>query len=129
MKRTNFSFGAELLDSLKTLAGSVTAILHTRMELLAIDLEEARERLTMLITLLLMALFFIGVGIVLLTLLIIVLFWDTHRLQVMAGLTGLFLAGGVAAAWMAVQKMRTLPRVFAATLAILYRDSARLPPP
>lgn len=129
MKKTNFSFGAELLDSLKTLAGSVTAILHTRMELLAIDLEEARERLTMLITLLLMALFFIGVGIVLLTLLIIVLFWDTHRLQVMAGLTGLFLAGGVAAAWMAVQKMRTLPRVFAATLAILYRDSARLPPP
>lgn len=129
MKRTNFSFGAELLDSLKTLAGSVTAILHTRMELLAIDLEEARERLTMLITLLLMALFFIGVGIVLLTLLIIVLFWDTHRLQVMAGLTGLFLVGGVAAAWMAVQKIRTLPRVFAATLAILYRDSARLPPP
>lgn len=107
----------------------MTAILHTRMEVLAIDLEEERERLSTLIALLLMALFLIGVGLVLATLLIIALFWDTHRLPVMAGLTGLFLIGGVIATWMAVRKMRTLPRLFAATLALLYRDTARLPPP
>lgn len=129
MKRADFAFGTELLHSLKTVAGSLTAILHTRMEVLAIDLEEERERLSTLIALLLMALFLIGVGLVLATLLIIALFWDTHRLPVMAGLTGLFLIGGVIATWMAVRKMRTLPRLFAATLALLYRDSVRLPPP
>ena len=129
MKIADFAFGTELLHSLKTVAGSLTAILHTRMEVLAIDLEEERERLSTLIALLLMALFLIGVGLVLATLLIIALFWDTHRLPVMAGLTGLFLIGGVIATWMAVRKMRTLPRLFAATLALLYRDTARLPPP
>lgn len=129
MKKANFSFGTELLNSLRVVSRTLIAILHTRMELLAIDLEEERERLSTLIMLLLTALFLIGVGVVLATMLIIALFWDTHRLPVMAGLTGLFLVAGTVASWMAVQKMRTLPRIFAATLALLYQDSTRLPRP
>ncbi|BBP04044.1 hypothetical protein TPL01_15770 [Sulfuriferula plumbiphila] len=117
-----------LLDSLKALTGTLIAIVYTRLELLSTDLEEERERLAILLILMLVALFCIGVGVILAVLLIVVAFWDTHRLLVLAGFTGLFLVGGLSASWMALHKLRTKPRLFAATLAELYQDSAQLPP-
>lgn len=117
-----------LLDSLKTLTGTLIAIVYTRLELLSTDLEEERERLTILLMLMLVALFCIGFGLILAVLLIVVAFWDTHRLLVLAGLTALFLVGGLSASWMALHKLRTKPRLFAATLAEFYQDSTQLPP-
>ncbi|HUW29726.1 MAG TPA: phage holin family protein [Sulfuriferula sp.] len=117
-----------LLDSLKTLTGTLIAIVYTRLELLSTDLEEERERLAILLMLMLVALFCIGVGLILAVLLIVVAFWDTHRLLVLAGLTALFLVGGLSASWLALHKLHTKPRLFAATLAELYQDSAQLPP-
>lgn len=87
------------------------AILHTRVELLAIELEEERENLIALIMLMLTALTLIGVGIVLSTILIIILYWDTYRLQVIAVLAGLFLLAGAVASRMAFKEMRALHRV------------------
>jgi len=128
MTAENNPAGKGLLDSLKTLTGTLIAIVYTRLELLSTDLEEERERLAILLILMLVALFCIGVGIILAVLLIVVAFWDTHRLLVLGGFTGLFLAGGLSASWLALHKLRTKPRLFAATLAELYQDSARLPP-
>lgn len=120
--------GKGLLDSLKTLTGTLIALVYTRLELFSTDLEEERERLAILLMLMLVALFCIGVGLILAVLLIVVAFGDTHRLLVLDGLTGLFLLGGLAAPWIALHKLRTKPRLFAATLAELYKDSALLPP-
>lgn len=128
MTAENNPAGKGLLDSLKTLTGTLIAIVYTRLELLSTDLEEERERLAILLILMLVALFCIGVGIILAVLLIVVAFWDTHRLLVLGGFTGLFMAGGLSASWLALHKLRTKPRLFAATLAELYQDSARLPP-
>ena len=128
MTAENNPAGKGLLDSLKTLTGTLIAIVYTRLELLSTDLEEERERLAILLILMLVALFCIGVGIILAVLLIVVAFWDTHRLLVLGGFTGLFLAGGLSASWLALHKLRTKPRLFAATLAELYQDSAGLPP-
>lgn len=128
MTAENNPAGKGLLDSLKTLTGTLIAIVYTRLELLSTDLEEERERLAILLILMLVALFCIGVGIILAVLLIVVAFWDTHRLLVLGGFTGLFLAGGLSASWLALHKLRTKPRLFAATLAELYQDSTRLPP-
>lgn len=128
MTAENNPAGGGLLDSLKTLTGTLIAIVYTRLELLSTDLEEERERLAILLILMLVALFCIGVGIILAVLLIVVAFWDTHRLLVLGGFTGLFLTGGLSASWLALHKLRTKPRLFAATLAELYQDSARLPP-
>ena len=115
-----------LFESLKTLSASLVGIVHTRLELLSTDIAEEREHLITLLLLVQLALFFLGVGILLLALLIVVAFWESHRLLVLGGLTGLFLLASVGAAWLAVHKTRTRPRLFAASLAELSKDRQHL---
>jgi uncharacterized membrane protein YqjE len=118
--------GGGLYDSLKGLAASLIAIAHTRLDLLSTDLEEERERLLSVLLMLFVALFCLGVGVVLLALLIVVAVWESHRLLALVGLTALFLAGGAAAFGCARHKLRTKPKLFAASLAELSKDRQHL---
>jgi len=111
-----------LFESLKTLSGSVVGIVHTRLELLSTDIAEEREHLTILLLLGVVALFCLGVGVVLLAILIAVAFWESHRLAALGGLTGFFLIAGSGLAWLALHKARTKPRLFEASLAELSKD-------
>jgi uncharacterized membrane protein YqjE len=115
-----------LFESLKTLSGSLIAIVHTRLELLSNDIAEERAHLTTLLVLGLVALFCLGVGVVLLTILIAVVFWESHRLAALGGLTGFFLVAGTGLVWLAMHKARTRPRLFEASLAELSRDRQQL---
>lgn len=115
-----------LFESLRTLSVSLVGIVHTRLELLSTDIAEEREHLITLLLLVQLALFFLGVGILLLALLIVVAFWESHRLLVLGGLTGLFLLASAGAAWLAVHKTRIRPRLFAASLAELSKDRQHL---
>jgi len=115
-----------LFESLRTLSVSLVGIVHTRLELLSTDIAEEREHLITLLLLVQLALFFLGVGILLLALLIVVAFWESHRLLVLGGLTGLFLLASAGSAWLAVHKTRTRPRLFAASLAELSKDRQHL---
>jgi uncharacterized membrane protein YqjE len=115
-----------LLASLTTLAATLVDIAHTRLALLSADLEEDREHLLSLLVLALVALFCLGVGVVLATILLVVAFWDTQRLLVLGALAGVFLAAGMAAWAFALHKVRTKPRVFAASLLELLKDWQQL---
>ena len=115
-----------LLESLTTLAATLVAIAHTRLDLLAADVEEEREHVFSLLVMALAALFCLGVGVVLATILLVVAFWDTHRLLVLGLLAGLFLAAGMAACAFAMHKARTKPRLFAASLSELLKDRQQL---
>ncbi len=115
-----------MFESLKTLSGSVVGIVHTRLELLSTDIAEEREHLTTLLVLGLVALFFLGVGVVLLAILIAVAFWESHRLAALGGLTGFFLLAGAGLAWLALHKARTKPKLFEASLAELSKDRQHL---
>ena len=115
-----------LLDSLSMLAATLVAIAHTRLSLLASDLEEEREHVFSLLVLVLASIFCLVVGVVLGTLLLVVAFWDTHRLLVLGALAGVFLAAGMAAWAFAMHKARTKPRLFAASLAELLKDRQHL---
>ncbi len=115
-----------LLESLKTLAATLVGIAHTRLDLLSTDLEEEREHLFLLVILSLVALFCLGVGVVLATILLVVAFWDTHRLLVLGSLTGIFLAMGFAMWAFALHKVRSKPRLFAASLSELRKDRQQL---
>ncbi|MHB1293171.1 MAG: phage holin family protein [Sulfuricella sp.] len=115
-----------LLDSLTTLAATLVAIAHTRLDLLSADLEEGREHLLSLLVLGLAALFCLGIGVVLATMLLVAAFWDTHRLLVLGSLAGFFLAAGMAAWVFAMHKARTKPRLFAASLSELFKDRQQL---
>ena len=115
-----------LLESLATLAATLVAIAHTRLDLLSADLEEDREHLLSLLVLTLAALFCLGVGVVLATILLVVAFWDTHRILALSGLAVFFLAAGMAAWMFAKHKARTKPRLFAASLSELLKDRQQL---
>lgn len=115
-----------LFESLRTLSSSLIGIVHTRLELLSTDIAEEREHLITLLVLVLLALFCLGVGVVLLALLIVVAFWDSHRLLALGGVTIGFLLASAGMAWLAVHKTRTRPRLFAASLGELSKDRQHL---
>ena len=111
-----------LLSSLKNLTISLIAILHTRLELISTDLEEGRERFISLLALAFISLFSLCFGAVMLTILVVVVFWDTHRLLVMGSLTGLFLIVGAAIGAVVMRRLKRMPRMFEASLAELIKD-------
>ncbi len=111
-----------LLNSLKNLTVTLIAIVHTRLELLSTDLEEGRERFISLLAMAFVSLFSLCFGAVLLTILIVVVFWDTHRLLVLGSLTGLFLIAGAILGAIVIGKLKSMPRMFEASLAELIKD-------
>ena len=118
--------GKGLFESLSSFAATLVALAHTRLDLLSTDLEEERVHVFSLLVLVLAALFCIGVGVVLATILLVTAFWDTHRLLVLGLLAGFFLAVGLVAGAVAFHKARTKPRLFAASLSELYKDRQQL---
>ncbi|MHB1083470.1 MAG: phage holin family protein [Thiobacillus sp.] len=126
MAEESHAASAGLFESLKTLSVSLVSIVHTRLELLSTDVAEEREQLTTFLVLVMVALGCLGVGVVLLAMLIVVAFWETHRLLALAGLTGLFLAAGIGLGWFAMYRIRTKPRLFEASLAELAKDRQHL---
>jgi len=115
-----------LFESLKTLSVSLVSIVHTRLELLSTDVAEEREQLTTFMVLVLVALGCFAIGVVLLAFLIVVIFWESHRVLALAGLTGLFLTAGIGLGWYALHRVRTKPRLFEASLAELSKDRQHL---
>ena len=67
--------------SLRRLGTTLCATLHSRIELLALELARERTRVTRLVLLGLAALFFLTLGAITATIFVIVLFWDSQRLS------------------------------------------------
>lgn len=118
-----------LLDSVKVLAGTLLAIGQTRLELLSNDLEEERAWLTSMLIWTLVALFCAALAVVLATLLIVVIFWDSYRLLALSVMIGIFILGAVFA-WRTLCNMtRSKPRLFSASLGELGKDREQLATP
>jgi len=115
-----------LFASLRGLIATATALLRTRLELLATELEEEKLRLLSIVMYAAAALFLFGAGVVLLAIFVAVLFWDSHRLLAMAGLTAAFLLCGWVAWSLALRQVRTGSRLFSASLAELAQDHQAL---
>ena len=115
-----------LLDSLTVLAATLAGMAHTRIDLLSTDLEEELDHAFSLMVLSLVALFCLGVGVILLTLLLVVAYWDTHRLLVLGSLAGFFLLTGLAVCAFILHRMKAKPRLFAQSLSELYEDRQQL---
>jgi uncharacterized membrane protein YqjE len=111
-----------LLNSLKNLTVTLIAIIHTRLELISTDLEEGRERFISLLAMAFVSLFSLCFGAVLLTILLVAVFWDTHRLLVLGSLTGIFLLAGTVLGTLVIHRLKSMPRMFEASLAELIKD-------
>lgn len=115
-----------LLDSFRKLALTLTGVLQTRLGIFATELEEAKLQLSQLLLLGLVALFCLGLGIVLLAVFFVVLFWDSYRLAVLGVMAGVFLGMGIFAVLALRAKTAENTKMFSATLAELAKDREQL---
>ena len=115
-----------VLDSLKRLARTAVELVRTRLELLSLDVEEAKLRFLSILLLGAVAFLCLSLGVVMGALWLVVAFWETHRMLVMGLLTGGFLGGGLLALAALSWQAKKGPRLFAATLAELEKDREAL---
>ncbi|MES2050261.1 MAG: phage holin family protein [Pseudomonadota bacterium] len=115
-----------IIDSLARVAATLLETLHTRLELISVEVEEEMARYSSYLLWTVVALFCAGVAVLLAILLIVVLFWDSHREAVLLSLIGVF--GGLALylGWWLRESMRNKPSLLSYSLAELKRDTATL---
>ena len=115
-----------LMGSVKRLLSTLTSIASTRLELLANELQEERLYLTQMLLFTLVALFCFGMGVLLFIAIIVVLFWDDHRLAVLGVLCTLFFVLGTLIAMLLRSKAQAKAKLFSASLAELDKDREQL---
>jgi uncharacterized membrane protein YqjE len=115
-----------LLDSLRSLAQTFVALLQTRLEIVASEIDEGRTRLARIAVLAALAAFCLGLAVVLLVFFLVVLFWDSNRLLAIGVLTGVFTAGAIAAGLVLRLEIVRRPKFLSATLEELRKDAKKL---
>jgi uncharacterized membrane protein YqjE len=115
-----------LFGSLKRLVATLVDVGHTRLQLLANEIHEERLRIQQLWLLAILGVFFFALGVLLSTLFVILLFWDSNRLLAVGGFAGLYLAIGIVFAVVVRNRTARGSRLFEASLGELKKDGARL---
>ena len=115
-----------LLSSLKNLVSTGASIAQTRLELISTDVQIARSKFISLLVMIVFALFFLFFGLVMLALLIVIYNWETDRILALTLLMSGFLAVGVILAAVILQSLRTMPKLFEATISELQKDREEL---
>lgn len=110
------------------MAATVLAILQTRAELLAVEVEEEVLRFFSYLILSLVALICFGLATLLAILLIIVIFWDDNRIAAVACLMAFFGIASVALALGVRNCFRKKPKFLAGTLGEISKDVEMLKP-
>jgi uncharacterized membrane protein YqjE len=115
-----------LLESLRNLARTFLAIVQTRIEIFASEIDEERTRLARIAVLAALAALCIALAVILLVFFLVVLFWDTNRLLAIGVLAGVFAIGGIAACLGLRAAISQRPKFLSATLAELRKDRTKL---
>lgn len=111
------------MGSLQRLGDLALGTMHTRLELFSVELEEEKYRFvqTMLLTSAVITL--TGTALILLTITVVVLFWESARTAVLCGLTLLYVIIAGLACWKLFRHLSE-GAAFRGTLAELAKDRA-----
>jgi uncharacterized membrane protein YqjE len=115
-----------LFRSLAHFVATAVGIAQTRLELLTTELQEEMHRVAEIMLWATVALLAAGIGLFLLALVIIFVFWDTHRLLASIAVTSVFFLITAVAGLVLRSKVRSKPPMLDATLAELKKDRASL---
>jgi uncharacterized membrane protein YqjE len=115
-----------LLSSIKGLAATGASIAKTRLELLSLDVQIARSKFITLLIMIVSALFFLFFGLVMLALLIVIYSWEADRMMALGLLAAAFLIIGLILALLITQSLRSMPKLFEASIAELAKDRKEL---
>lgn len=108
-----------LFSAGKRLLSSLIAASETRLRLAVLELEEERARLVTLLMIIGLSLVMLLLGLAVLTLLVAVIFWDSHRLAAIGISAAVLLGGGLLLALLArhLARRHTLLKTTLAQLA------------
>lgn len=115
-----------LFSSARRLLGTAVETLQLRLALLSNEIEQEKLRLFDGLLWAGLALLLLGLGALLLSAFIVVLFWDTHRLLALGTLASLFLGSGVGLLLMARSRLQSPGGLFNSSVTELGRDRAGL---
>ena len=115
-----------LLQSLRNLGATLVAMLQTRLELLATDLEEERTRVLQILFWAAGAMFFFGVGVLVLALLAVLLLWEERRVGAIIALAMIFFVISAGVAIGVRNRLRARSRIFHSSVEELSRDQKEL---
>lgn len=108
------------------IGATVLAMARTRLELASVELQEETQRVVGYLALALIATVLGSVALLLAVILVLALFWDTHRLLALSAMIGVFAIGCA----ITVARLRTglaqRPPLLSQTLAELRKDAAAL---
>jgi uncharacterized membrane protein YqjE len=115
-----------LFKSIANLVANLIATAQTRIELLTTELQEEIHRAAELLVWTLVALLAAAMGLFLTALVIIFVFWDTHRVLASVLVASSFFVIAAAALVVLRAKVRNRPRLLEGTLAELAKDREQL---
>jgi len=118
-----------MLGSVRELARTLLSFAETRARIAATELEEQVARLAEILVWAAAALFFGGVALVFVAILIVLLFWDSSRLLATGLLALLFLGIAATSGFIVRARLRERPKFLSATLAELKQDGERIARP
>ena len=111
-----------IFETVGRIGGTMLAMVETRLELAALEVEEESQRLLGYFALALMSLILFGIALVLVSLTIILVFWEHYRLHAALGLAALFAVAGTMIGLKLRTAFKTRPRMLASTVAELNKD-------
>jgi len=115
-----------LLASLRRMFATLLALVHTRVELFTTEIEEEIQRVAGILLWALVALFFGSLTVLFLAVLILIVFWEDHRVLAASLITAAFLLLTVTFGLLARARLRAKPRFMAASIEELKRDRSTL---
>lgn len=114
--------------SVSRLAGTIIDLLRTRLELATVELEEETLRFFSYLLFALTAMFCFAMTTMLGALLVVVIFWDTHRIPVLVSLIVAFGLSGLAIGLGIRNHYRSKPKMLTHTLSELSKDIEHISP-
>jgi uncharacterized membrane protein YqjE len=118
--------GHGLFASLRRVLATLIELVHTRLELVGVELQVEVQRAASLLLWAFGALLCAIVAVVLLAGTVMIALWDTHRLLAAGCVTAFFAVAALGSALYARHRVRTRPHMFAGSLGELKRDVATL---
>ncbi|WP_070334053.1 phage holin family protein [Pseudomonas aeruginosa] len=114
--------------SLRRFGAAFLGLLHGHVELFGIELQEQKANTLRLLLFAGLALVFALLLLVRLSLLVLIVFWDTNRLAAALGLCLFYVIGSLFCGWRLYQSINDESSPFSATLEELANDRERLLP-
>ena len=113
-------------STVRMVVRSVLSFAETRARIAASEFEEQLLRILEIAAWAVAAVFFFAIALLLVSLFVVLLLWDSHRELAAGLLAALFIAGGGLSVLMVRSCLAARPRFLAATLAELDKDRQRM---